>query len=278
MALLAFRMFPSSGIGALYREADGGGDIRDINAPRNRPALHPEDWLDHVYLHSALDNLEVEADEVVAVSHAQVNAGSVPAGQTVYFGWAAAAADHLLLTHDQGEVPFALVAHGDNIIWPGMPVQTDASGGARYVSVYCTTTGVYLHEWASIGSANLAATSLDYRVLLFTRPPDRSSDKLFEFDPTTGKTTFGRGGFDSSRRYLQIVDGGTPFGLARGRTIDLNNGAPAAWRPDGTVFAPVPSTLKTGLLATFMTSTVFGAAMNYGGAYAGPVSIEVQAP
>lgn len=263
---------------ALFIEADGGGDPLDINSARNAPALDPASHLDKIYFHSGLDNFEVVDTDTVTVSHAQVNTAAPPAGQFVAFGWTAATADHLLLSHSLGYEPFALIAVGDNILWPGMPVQTDAGGGGRYVTPYVTTTGVYIYEWASIGSSNLASTDLDYTVIIFKNPPDPSGNELFKFDPDTGIVTMAFGRFDTSRKYLSVVSGGTPFGLAVGRTIDLDNGAPRAVRPDGTTFDPVPATLTTRFQATFQSGASFGASMAYGGSFAGSDTVEVQTP
>jgi len=276
--MIVFRMFPAEGVIALYGEEAGGGDPLDINSARNAPALDPQSYLANIFFHSALDNFEVVDSDTVTVSHAQVNTAAPPAGQFVAFGWSAAAADHLLLSHSLGYEPFALVAVGDNILWPGMPVQTDASGGGRYVTPYVTTTGVYIYEWASIGASNLAAADLDYTVIIFKNPPDPSGNKLFDFDPDTGIITMAFNRFDTSRQYLQVVAGGTPFGLSVGRTIDLDNGAPRAVRPDGTTFDPVPSGLSTRVQSTFQPAPAFGASMAYGGSFTGGDTVEVQVP
>jgi hypothetical protein len=84
--------------------------------------------------------------------------------------------------------------------------------------------------------------------------------------------------FDSSRRYLQVVPGGSPLGLSLGRTIDLNNGAPRAVRPDGTTFDPVPATLTTRIQGNYQPAPAYGASLAYGGSYAGPETVQVQAP
>lgn len=263
---------------ALFIEADGGGDPLDINSARNAPALDPASHLDKIYFHSGLDNFEVVDTDTVTVSHAQVNATSPATGVFVAFGWSAASADHLLLSHSLGYEPFALVAQGDNILWPGMPVQVDASGGGRYVTPYVTTTGVYIYEWASIGSANLAAEDIDYTVIIFKNPPDPSGNELFKFDPDTGIVTMAFNRFDTSRKYLSVVSGGTPFGLAVGRTIDLKNGAPRAVRPDGTTFDPVPATMAARVQGTFQPAPAYGASMAYDGTFTGGDTVEVQTP
>jgi hypothetical protein len=95
----------------------------------------------------------------------------------------------------------------------------------------------------------------------------------------------GLGKFHSDAPYLQVVPGGSPFGLFNDRSIDLHNGAPKAWRPDGTTFAPVPANLKSWLPfnpyggGASPGGEPFGASMAYNGSYAGPASaLQVQAP
>lgn len=275
---IVFMTDPSTGRCALYDENGSTGALDDPNSTRNAPLNSPASHLDKVYFHSDFDYLEVHDSSTVTVSHAAVSAGSAPSGFNSAFGWNAASADHLLMSHSLGYVPFVLVATGDNIIWPGMPVQTGTNGAARYASVYATSTQIRLYEWASVGSSSLAATSLDYDVLIFKDPPAASGSVLVDFDPSTGVVTMGKGKFDSTRNYLQVVAGGTPFGLALGRTIDLDNGAIRAYRPDGTYYEPVPATLKAALVRDVGYSYVYGGDMGYLGSYAAPTAIEVQAP
>lgn len=268
---------------AIYDEAPGGGDKTDINALRHRPLLDPAAWLANVYFHSDLDYMEVShGPTTVTVNHSAVSVGSPPAGQPFRFGFTTAAADRLLLTHSLGYAPLAMVVYDDNVCWPGMPVQADGSGGARFVTAYSTATEIRLYEFASVGSSDLGATSLDYTVIVFKDPPAPSGNVLFHVDPANDKVTMARGKFDSTRRYLQVVAGGSPFGLSLGRTIDLNNGAPRAVRPDGTTFNPVPSSLQLGLSRFGLTGTdwgySYGSPMAYGGSFTGPGAIQVQAP
>ena len=275
---IVFMTDPSTGRCALYDENGTSGDADNPNSTRNAPLNSPASHLDKVYFHSDFDYMEVSHGPTVAtVSHASVTAGSVPGGATIAFGWAAASADHLLLTHSLGYVPQAMVVYAGNVLWPGMPVQVEADGGARFVSFYVTSSEVRLYEWASVGTGNLPSASRDYTVLVFKQPPAPSGDILIDFDPSTGAVQMGLGKFDSSRRYLQVVAGGTPFGIALGRTIDLNNGAPRAVRPDGTAFDPVPAGMALGIERPG-ASYVYGSSMAYGGSFTGPGQIEVQAP
>jgi len=279
---IAFMTDPDTGRCALYDEAPGGGEYDDPNSLLNGPLNDPVTWLANLYFHSDFNYMEVSHGPTnTGISHAAVSASSssAPLAATVPFGWYAASATHLLLTHNLGYVPNAMVyVSGGNVIWPGMPVQVAGDGGARYVSVYCTSTEVRLYEYASTGPSTLPATSLTYTVIVFKNPPAPSGNTLLDFDPSTGAVQMGLGKFNSSRRYLQVVPGGSPFGIAYGRTIDLKNGAVRAVRPDGVTYDPVPVGLTMGLSRIQFYPTVYGASMGYNGSFSGPPQIMVQAP
>lgn len=275
------RKFPAQGVVAIFDEPNQDGDVLDFDAPRNAPAKYPEDHLDKIFFHSGLNLLEVAAEAMVTINHASVAAGgsiSGNASQSVVFSWAGAVADNLLLDiSDLGlsEAPLVLVSQGDNVIWPGMPVQTDTGGRARYVTAYSTDTEVRLWESASKTASTLAAVSIDYNVIVLRPPPGDLNDLLDAFDETTGEYVMGMGRFSSLRRYLQIAPGGSPVGVPLGRTIDLDDGAPRAVRADGTYFDPVPP----GATVTISPGTgAAGSSIDYSGSYAGSDTLEVQAP
>lgn len=273
----AFRTFPSGDV-AFFEEASGGGAVLDINSQRNRPARFPEDWLANLRLHADLDYFEIASEGEAIINHAAVAAGALPPDASIAFGWNATSTTHALLAHNLGYEPFALVAYDDNILWPGMPVQVQADGGGRYVTAYCSTTHVNLHEWASIGAGNLGAVSRTYRVLVFKAPPAPSGNVLFAFDPATGGVDMAFGKVNTLRKYLAVVTNGSPLGLSTGRTIDLQNGAMRAIRPDGTTYEPVPAGLTMSLPRPPGWPRVYGASLAYNGSYAGPTSIQVDAP
>lgn len=274
----ARRRFPAEGIVAIFDEPNQTGDVHDIDAARNAPAKTPADHLDKIYFHSALDYLEVLASATVTINHAAVSAGagvSGSAGQDTVFQWGGVTADHLLLdltAHGLAEEPFVVVATADQIIWPGMPVQTESGGRARYATAYSTTTAVRLWETASRTSNALSAASIEYTVLAFRKPSGDLNDILQAFDPDTGEFQMGRGRFSSLRRYLQIAPGGSPLGLTIGRTIDLNNGAMRAVEPDGTAYDPVPAVGVRVLPGT----GAYGSSIAYGGSFTNTGGIEVQ--
>lgn len=281
---IAFMTDPVTGRVALYDEAPGGGDFDNPNSMRNRPLNDPKNWLSHIYFHSDFNYLEVvQGPTVVTVNHPSVAAIPAPPGATVNSGWASSVADHALLTHGLGYPPIVFVAQGNNIIWPGMPVQVDGIGGMRCATVYVTNTQVRLFETAAVGNSALVATNINYTVIVIKDPPAPSGSILFDFEPITGIVRMGREKFNSLRRYMQVVSGGTPFGISYGgRTIDLKNGAPRSVRPDGTAFDPILSALAIAIARIGLNGTnwgtTFGGSMAYNGSYTGPGSIQVQAP
>lgn len=277
-----FMTDPTTGRCALYDEPVLTGDPDDPNSARNAPLNNPVSNWEYIYFHSDFDYMGVShGPTVVNVSHASVAAAgsSLPeAGASINFGWGAASATHTILTHNLGYVPNAMVVVNNNVLWPGMPVQVASDGGSRYASAYCTTTQVRLYEWASSGATTLPAINLSYTVIVFENPPAPSGDLLIDYDPITEITQMGKGKFSSDKRYLQVVPGGTPFGIAYGRTIDLANGAPRAVRPDGVTYNPVPSSLAVGLVKYPGYPTTYGSSLAYDGSFTGPTQIQVQAP
>lgn len=275
---------PATGRFALYDEAPGGGDVTNPNSMRNRPLNSPQDWLPNIYFHSDFNYLEVASGPItISVSHTAVTPGTKPPEATINFGWVSSVTDRLLFTHNLGYTPTVMCALGNNILWPGMPVQSTSGSGQRFATVYSTTTQVRMKEFAATGTTALPAATLSYTLLVFANPPSTSGNILYDFDPLTGVTQMGRGKFNSSRRYLQVVSGGTPFGVSYGgKTIDLQNGAPRAVRPDGTTFNPVPSDLGLALPRVGLNGTnygvQYGGSMGYTGSYTGPGNIQVQAP
>jgi len=292
----ALRFFPASGKVAMFDEASGGGDIFDITSQCNRPANSPASWLSSIYFHSDLDIAEVVSDTTVSITHASVG-GSTSSGlsagglgsdssaaeNAAVVRYNAGSTDDLAVSHGLGYVPDALVVVGSNVLDPGMPVQLTGSGIGRYASLYLTTTEARIKTWASVSGSALSSVTLSYRVIILRQPRTASGNKLFDFDPSTGITKMAKDRFSTDRNYLQVVVGGSPYGIAYGKTIDLANGAPKFFFPDGTTFEPVPSTLKSRIVigygngaATYTGS--YGSAQNYNGAASGPTQILVQAP
>lgn len=292
--ITSFKVFSDDETVALFDEAPGGGDPADINSPRNRPALNPGAWLGNVYLHSALDNMEVASDTTVTVNHLAAGGtttGGVSGGSGMGTGasqngadlkYKATSAEHVLVTHGLGYVPDCMVLVGDKLV-TGAPVQTQTDGRGRYCTVYADASTIRLREWTAVSSLALPSISLNYRVLVFRRAPAASGNKLLEFNPTTGELRLARNRFASKRRYLQVVPGGAPFSLPYGKTIDLQNGAPRVANPDGSFTDPVPSTLKGRWRCIFANGSetytgAYGNSMSYNGSFSGPQQVLVQAP
>lgn len=277
---------PVTGKVGFFLQNGSSGAQDDPNSTRNLPLNNPASYLANILFHPDLDYLEVAAAGSIGITHAAITGNAAQPGFAASFGWDAGSDDQLLVTHGLGYEPFAIVAAGGNILWSGMPVQNNSDGGARWATAYCSTTALRLFTQATIGTSNLSSTTITYEYIVFKVPATASGHILIDFDPTTGVVTLGLGKFHSDAPYLQVTPGGSPLALALGgKTIDLNNGAPKAWRADGTTYAPVPSGLKsflpfqdyTGL--TDFGGEPLGASMAYGGSYAGPTgSVDVQAP
>ena len=286
MAKWVFMTDPATGNIGLYDEPVATGDFDDPNSSRNDPLNDPEGNLASVYWHILMDNLEVAFDDVVSVSHGAIGSGTDDLGSGAatnsVYDIDATTVDHDVLTHGLGYEPLAFAAIGDDILTPGYPVQYPGTtnGSARYVCLYVTSTKVFLREFRSRGSAGLAAINLDYRIIVFKRPPARDASGIL-IDNSDG-VMLGEGRFHASRRYLQVVPGGSPLGLALGRTMDGNNGAPRFVSADGTIFDPVPTSVKMGIVATggefASDSIVYGDPMTYQGTFAGDGAVLVQVP
>lgn len=274
---------PDTGNIGLYDEPVATGDYNDPDAARNTPLNDPEANLAYLYWHIQFDNMEVASDDVVEVNHGTVAVAGGPGGTIGVAGqydYDYTPVETVLKTHGLGYPPMAYVAVGDDLITPGYIVQSNATGAARYVSVYVTTTQVILREWAQRGTVALAALDQDYRcIVIKDQPAAEGNDppQLIDWDPDTGILKMGDGRFDSSRRYLQVVPGGSPFGLALGRTIDLANGAVRFVAPDTTVHDPVPADTTLRINLSY-GSQPFGDSMAYSGSFTGDTIIQVQAP
>lgn len=283
---------PDTGNVGLYDEPVASGAYDDPDSARNAPLNDPEVNLAYVYWHILFDNMEVLFDTTATVSHAATAAGTTGsdsgAAQSAAYDVDATTVDHELYTHGAGYEPIVFAAVGDNILVPGYPVQVPvaSNGAARYVTLYVTTTKVFLREYRTRGASGLSSLSQDYRLLGFRE--QRSADgndppRLIDFDPDTGLVTLGDGRWRNDRRYLQVVSGGSPLGLPFGRTLELKNGAFRLALSDGSTFDPLPSTtIKQGVYASggdFASDTlVYGNPIFYDGSWSPTEILEVQAP
>lgn len=290
------RHFPADGVSAIFTEAPGGGDMRDIDSDRNRPVVDPDNWFDLVKLHSDLDFLEVHSVDSVTVSHASVSGTSTggPSGsgnadgntagvvnsQSLRYG--RSTATHTLKTHSLGVLPIVVVLVSGKRIFNGQPVQVNTDGRSRYVSVYVTTTGVYLHEWTATSTSTLDAVSITYTVLVCKPPRSASGNDLFKYESGVAKLGFDR--ISSDRRYLQTMSGGSPWTMSSGRQGDFSqDGAPRFVYPDGSVYDPVPTTLRGKITYGYRDANTprtydpgYNLNMAYDGSFAGSPAISIQ--
>lgn len=279
--MLAWREFPS-GEAALFREPNSLGSISDINAGRNAPAKSPEAHLDALFFHSGTDLLDATVVAEVTISHSAISAtsgiGGDDANQSQSFQWGGGGADHLLLDITSlglSKEPICFVSVAGSVLSGGQPVQTDTAGRSRYVTVYSTLTEIRLAEDASRSGTSLAAADITYTVWVLREPPGPVGNELRSFDPDTGRVTLGFERFDSFCRYVQVSAGGSPFALIKGRSIDLDCGAPRFMRAGLAPFDPVPAAMALKILPG---TGVFSGSLAYAGAFAGSGYLEVKAP
>lgn len=280
---------PATGVCALFDDPGGGGAWDDINAPVNRPAKDPVNWLTHLYFHSSFDYLEVAASPApVSIVHGAIplysdTAPPDPApGQSYRFNnyrpTALPWADHLLVNHELGYPPRFKVAINGEIIAPGFPVQLHGGIATRWVVPYATETEIRLREIVTRQQSNVPAMAISYQALVFANQPSPTGDVLFEFDPVTGVVTMGRERFNSGKRFIQVVPGGTPFHLSQGRTADPANGVVRNVTPLGTVMESMVGGQRLYLYQSRSNSTTDGGVTGYNGAFTGSPSIPVKAP
>lgn len=278
---VVFMTDPATGRCALYDEPSSAGAADNPNAARNAPLNNPTTNLQYLYFHSDLDYMEVSHGPTNAgVGHPAVPAAAAVPGQAavvVAGGWFNST---VLLTHNLGYVPDFFVVRNGDIVYPGTNVQYEPSDGrARFVTVYATATQIVLYEWALQTGNVLAGSNQTYTVVVFRQPPAPSGNILLDFNPATGIVRMGREKFNSSRRYLQVTPGGTSYGFALGKTIDLNNGAPRYVDPDGSIVDPLLPIVASKIIGINEPNDApFGPSMRYLGSFTGSPSILVSVP
>lgn len=274
---LVLGKFPAQGVVALFYEPSSDGDPMDFDAPRNAPAKSPEDYLPLILFHSSLDNMETVFAGDVVVSHPFIDMAGTGGFGDGFVVESGTTEDHILYEHNLGYPPIVYVAVDGNIIWPGMLIHADGPENFwREGTVHVDDQYVRLFvNSAALAGQDAPAADVTY-TLLVIKQSEASGNIAFEFDPDTGVTAMGMGKFNSGAGYVQVVDGGSPFGFNNGRTIDAKNGCDRAYRADGTY-----SEVGGGSSARFTITPgdgSLGAAVEYDGTYAGPPSVLVQAP
>jgi hypothetical protein len=221
--------FNGSNVVAAFTEAPGGGNILDINAPRNAPAKSPLAHLDKLAFHSSFYLYEVALDQTVAVTHPAIAGGSGgKAGfwnaSTEFLTWEifgrVEGTQHTLLAHGLPYVPLVVVAYQGVMVVAGTIVQNEAAG-TRFVGVSADASNVYISATGYSSDLTLPAISRSYRVIVF-RTPAAISDALFSGDGTGFQ--MGRGKVNSQRRYFRRDNGPAPLAMDLGPTIDVGGG------------------------------------------------------
>ncbi|HEV7345463.1 MAG TPA: hypothetical protein VGN60_07505 [Devosia sp.] len=225
--MAVIRGFESAGVVACFVEAAGGGDIFDINAPCNAPAKDPINYLSSIIWHSALDQFELAAGPTdVPIAHASLAPGSTllgigAVGLTVHGN--TRVTDILLLTHNLGYKPRVKVTIAGKVVTSGQMIQ-DSTQYRRTVSVFTTTTGVYLRETAFSSDVSLPAHNQTYRVFVFRQATADPAQPLF--GKAGSLMTLARGIVRSDGRYLRRTGVGDAqeFSMDSGPTLDVSNG------------------------------------------------------
>jgi len=235
------RGFSGANVVACFEEADGGGSLHDIDAPRNAPAKSPAEHLDKIIWHQRCFQYELAAGPVdVPVTHTALatkntyyvvstGGGSIgpfpPTDSSIGFlvQGDQRTSDILLFSHGLGYVPKFMVSIDGRRVPDGFIVQQDSRGGHRRISVFATAGGIYLRESAVSTDIDLATVARTYRVMVFaTRPP---SPSLPMWSGQDDDMQLARGIIDTKRHYLRRTGAGeTPFALNLGPTIDIRNG------------------------------------------------------
>ncbi len=221
---------------ACFEEPNTTGSELDIDAPRNAPMKTPLSYLSAITWHSAFDQFELAAGPTdvtvthpalgVKVTYIGVSAGggviSGPIG--IYFAVSGDVreTDILLYTHNLGYKPRAKVTIGGRVVTPGHILQ-NASSYSRSVSVFVTTTGVYLRDVGISSNVDLPAHSQTYRVYVFRQAQAQAGEPLFS--KTGALMTLARDIVRSDKRYLRRTGSGDQeFSMDSGPTLDVSNG------------------------------------------------------
>ncbi|MGN6490199.1 MAG: hypothetical protein ACTHLT_20565 [Devosia sp.] len=201
---------------AVYREP--------LTGPADDPLYNPLNHLDRIKVHSALAYLQVAVEFEVTITHAAVTASRGWDWSTFSNQWYPEdyTVDRLLGAHGQPAAPMCLLRSGQGIVDPGMPVQTNGSGGLRYLDLYCTDTEVRLKERVDSGTGTLPAVTRTYSVMVLKEPAPVSDDV---FLAESGRVRGSLGRFDSDFHYLRAVAAGeSPYFLSASQQLDTAGG------------------------------------------------------
>lgn len=202
---------------SIYREPAIG--------PKDDPLYNPLGHLSLIKVHSMLAYLQVAYEFQVEITHAAVTASRGWDWSTFAFNWFPEdySLDRKLGDHGQASAPMCLLRTGDGIIDSGMPMQTNASGGTRYLDLYTTDTEIRLLERVDSGTGTLPALTQTYSVLVLREPAAVEGADVFLGE--SGRVTAGEGLFDSDFHYLRAVaDGEDPYHLTVDQQLDTAGG------------------------------------------------------
>lgn len=207
-------------------------------APFDGPLTNPNAYLPLIKIHSDLNYLQVVQEHSITINHPNVpRPTSAWSWSTWSFNWypTAYSIDRLLATHNLGYIPQCIVAIGNNIVEPGVPVQTNSSRGVRYVSIYATSTQIRCVERVDTGNAALAAFTATYRIMLIGENTDTQPGVLFDAEDDRIRASEGK--FDSDFEYLRsVVSGDSPFYLVGSQNIDTEGGVTKSIAPNGAIY------------------------------------------
>ncbi|HEV7345788.1 MAG TPA: hypothetical protein VGN60_09190 [Devosia sp.] len=213
-------------VAACFEEPNTLGSELDIDAPRNTPMKDPINHLSAITWHSAFDQFELAVGPTdVVIGHTSLAPLSTVLGigslSYVVHG-DRRETDILLVNHNQGYKPRAKVTIGGRVISAGQMIQ-DSTQYRRTISVFSTTTGVYLRETAYSSDVELPAHNQSYRVYVFRQAQPTPGVPLFS--KSGGVMTLARGMVRSDGKYLRRTGAGDEeFSLDSGPTLDVSNG------------------------------------------------------
>jgi len=202
---------------ALFREPA----VAPFDAPFTAPLAH----LELVKVHSALAYLQLAVEIDITINHAAVAASHGWDWSTFSNNWTpeAYSIDRLLGTHNLGSIPICIVASGEGIVDPGFPIQTNGSGGARYLDIYLTETEVRARERVDSGTGALPALNRTYKLLVLREPTVVDADLVFSAED--GNVVAAGGLFNDDFHYLRAVAAGeSPYRAGITQQIDTAGG------------------------------------------------------
>lgn len=209
--------------------------IEPTSGASDAPLTNPYSNLNLIKIHSDLNYLKVAKEGSVTINHPYVARPTTQWDWSTWsFNWYPTAYinDYGLLQHDLGYIPHCIIAIGENIVEPGTPVQSNSSGGVRFITIYATTTQIRAVERVDTGNGDLAAFTATYSIFVLGTRQNTQPGVLFEAE--AGRVRAGQGSFDSNFSYLRsVAPGESPFYLVGSQNIDTEGGITKTLSPTG---------------------------------------------